>query len=94
SEENYEQLKKAIGRLHEGGFVFGDLRKPNILISRATGGVVLVDFDFCGKENEARYPVGIHTELCWATARIDPGAVMKKLHDNLMLNRLNPRMVG
>ena len=45
-------LRSAITTLHEHGLVFGDLRRPNVLLMGDR--VVLVDFDWCGKEGEAR----------------------------------------
>ena len=52
-----EQTKEAIKKLHDGGFVFGDLRPPNVLFSG--GRVLLIDFDWAGKSGEAQYPCGL-----------------------------------
>jgi serine/threonine protein kinase len=68
--ENMESLRKALEKLHEEGFVFGDLREPNILIAEGSGDLKLVDFDWCGKAGEVRYPVNINKEIEW------PGAVV------------------
>jgi serine/threonine protein kinase len=38
------QIKKVLTRLHAQGYVFGDLREPNILFD-AGGKVKFVDFD-------------------------------------------------
>jgi len=69
-----EDIKEAITILHSKGFVYGNLRRPNIMIvdrsklprtSRLNeGGIVmdagigamLVNFDWAGKDGEARYP--------------------------------------
>ena len=61
---NYEQLQRAIDRLHAQSLVFGDLRPQNIILSKATGRVMLVDFDFCGLD-VARYSFDLNTQLDW-----------------------------
>ncbi|KAG6888306.1 hypothetical protein C0992_008871 [Termitomyces sp. T32_za158] len=65
SEGQFNRVKEAIDLLHSHGIVFGDLRILNVLAKGED--VVLIDFDWCGKEGEARYPVGINMapELCW-----------------------------
>ena len=50
-------LQKAVTTLHSSGFVFGDLRAPNVLTVGDV--VVLIDFDWSGKYGEARYPSDI-----------------------------------
>ncbi|KAI0742966.1 hypothetical protein C8Q80DRAFT_1330606, partial [Daedaleopsis nitida] len=50
-------------KLHRAGFVFGDLRRPNVLI--VGDKVVLIDFDWCEKEDEARYPSDVLVTSHW-----------------------------
>ena len=50
-------LRAAVQNLHRVGFVFGDLRRPNVLV--VDDKVVLIDFDWCGQVGEARYPSDI-----------------------------------
>ncbi|KAI0244944.1 hypothetical protein BJV78DRAFT_1098897, partial [Lactifluus subvellereus] len=50
-----ERVKQAIRLLHSRKLVFGDLRLPNILVKDES--VMFVDFDWCGKAGEARYPI-------------------------------------
>lgn len=52
-----ESLRVALKKLHSGGFVFGDLRSPNVLVVGKK--VMLIDFDWCGKVGTARYPSDI-----------------------------------
>ncbi|EPT01652.1 hypothetical protein FOMPIDRAFT_1015721 [Fomitopsis schrenkii] len=47
-------LRAAVTKLHEHGLVFGDLRRPNVLLVEDR--VVVVDFDWWGKAGEAQYP--------------------------------------
>ncbi|KAI0083125.1 hypothetical protein BDY19DRAFT_998832 [Irpex rosettiformis] len=89
SEQQYHQLQQAVGRLHARGLVFGDITPSNILVSNATGRVLLVDFDFCGKEGEVRYPSDLDLDPSWPDG-VGPGSAMKKAHDEVMLKRLCP----
>lgn len=57
------QLRRALQKLHAEGFVFGDLREPNILITE--NDLKLVDFDWCGKQGEAFYPASISKDIRW-----------------------------
>ncbi|KAH7304808.1 hypothetical protein B0J17DRAFT_623066 [Rhizoctonia solani] len=91
----FDDIETAVDLLHTRDFVFGDLREPNVMVlqdstGNATGGAMLVDFDWCGKHLEGRYPLRMNLELGWHTA-VGPGAVMDKEHDTHMLNRLRSR---
>jgi hypothetical protein len=48
------QVKAMIDKPHESGYVFGDLRPPNIMFSGSKA--FLVDFDWAGRYGEAFYP--------------------------------------
>ena len=85
SDAQREQLKRALGRLHENGLVFGDLRGPNVMIKEDRA--LLVDFDWSGKEGETRYPFDLNTKIDWAQG-VEPGAVILKKHDEEMLEKL------
>lgn len=83
-----DQVKQAIDKLHEGGFVFGDLQAQNILFS-GEGKAFFIDFDWAGKKGEARYPRGISSQVDWPKRAeelerelIEPG------HDLYMLDKL------
>ena len=71
-------LRAAVTRLHDHGLVFGDLRRPSLLIVEDR--VMLVGFDWCGKENEARYPSDILDTTNWHSG-VQPGAPILKEHD-------------
>ena len=58
-----EKTEKAIQKLHDGQFVFGDLRGPNVMVSEDK--VFLIDFDWAGKVNEARYPLNLSRSVKW-----------------------------
>ena len=77
-------LRRAVQLLHEDDLVFGDLRKPNILVcgKGSDASVMLVDFDWCGKEGEARYPSDILLQgrSSWHDG-VERGGLIKRKHD-------------
>ncbi|KAH9941231.1 uncharacterized protein BXZ73DRAFT_98445 [Epithele typhae] len=79
----------AVTLLHKDDFVFGNLRRGN-LIAQDDGRVMLVDFDWCGKCGDAKYPLDINLDprIPWNT-EVRPGALIKKDHDLYMLQRLH-----
>ena len=48
--------------LHSKDIVFADLRTNNILSVASEHHVVLIDFDWPGKNRESRYPVMLHSD--------------------------------
>ncbi|CAE6494428.1 unnamed protein product [Rhizoctonia solani] len=85
-------IKRALSLLHDQELVFADLRRPNVmLVKDATGkvaGAKLVDFDWCGKHLEGRYPLSINkTSIAWAEG-VEPGALLNKAHDTEMWKQL------
>lgn len=83
----HEQVKAMLSLLHKHGFVFGDLRGPNLIV-RKDGKVVLIDCDWIGKDGETRYPIAMSQSIKWPEGVKDGLAVMKKGHDVEMLNWL------
>ncbi|KAH9930695.1 uncharacterized protein B0H18DRAFT_1116814 [Fomitopsis serialis] len=83
-----ESLRNAVKTLHDKGFVFGDLREPNILVTKE-GKVQLIDFDWCGRVEEARYPydIAMTGDHGWH-ADVQPGGLIAKEHDAHMFERL------
>lgn len=59
-----EKVEEAVRKLHAAQLVFWDLRGPNIIFSE--GKVFLVDFDWAGKVNEARYPRNLSRSVTWS----------------------------
>ncbi|EUC66950.1 kinase domain protein, putative [Rhizoctonia solani AG-3 Rhs1AP] len=94
SRSAFNDVKAAIDLLHSHDWVFGDLRRPNVMVlqdstGKATGRAMLIDFDWCGKDIEGRYPLKMNMTLEWPED-VGVGAVMKKQHDLYMLNQLDP----
>lgn len=89
TEEQREKLEKAVSVLHGQGFVFGDLRYPNILV-RGRSEFYLIDFDWCGRATDVvKYPLDIlmDSEMGWHKD-VGPGRRIEKEHDLHMLEGL------
>ncbi|KAF5347277.1 hypothetical protein D9756_009996 [Leucocoprinus leucothites] len=92
SGRQFQPIKQAIDLLHSHDLVFGDLRPPNILVSDET--VMIIDFDWCGKAGEARYPASLNTdeELGWPDG-VAPDSTMMKEHDLFMLKKMRAHCI-
>lgn len=80
------RIRHALDVLHNRGYVFGDLRKPNIMITKNEE-VKLIDFDWAGLHMESRYPLLISPNLPWP-AGVEALSMMDTWHDDDMLTRL------
>ncbi|KAG1810445.1 uncharacterized protein HD556DRAFT_54243 [Suillus plorans] len=81
----HQELEDAIEYCHGKGFVFGDLRKPNIMITK-DGKVQLIDFDWAGRKDEVKYPVSISSAIRWPKGAQGLGPILEE-HDRDMLVR-------
>ncbi|KAG2030090.1 hypothetical protein BDR03DRAFT_879240 [Suillus americanus] len=80
----HQELTRAIECCHEKGFVFGDLRMPNVMITK-DGKVQLIDFDWAGREGEVTYPVSISLAIDWPKGVQRLGPILKQRdHDMLV----------
>ncbi|KAH9066510.1 kinase-like domain-containing protein [Lactarius vividus] len=89
----FEQVEEGLEILHANNIVFGDLRPPNILITKDNH-VLLIDFDWCGLDAEQTYPVSLNdahdiNQIHWHPG-VKRGGIMKKEHDIFMLQRMKP----
>lgn len=80
--------------VEEPGFVHGDLRAVNVLIGTTEEGsadslgepapqhqrVAILDWDWAGKQGEARYPLSMDTVILRAKGAL-PGALILPIHD-------------
>jgi len=87
NQEHIEHLRMAVEMLHKEDYVHGDIRGPNVLIT--TSGLKLIDFDWCGKEGEVRYPadISLTSGLPWH-GEVRRGGMIKKDHDKHMVTQL------
>ncbi|KAH9027874.1 hypothetical protein EDB85DRAFT_1972594 [Lactarius pseudohatsudake] len=87
-----DDVRSALGILHDSGLVFGDLRRPNIVID-TTGRrdrALLIGFEWVGQDGQARYPALLNNSarIKWPT-EVAPHGVMRKEHDIKMVDHLN-----
>ena len=84
-------VKLPLEKLHDAGLVFGDVRRPNIMVYKSgekgeeKWRGLLVDFDSVGK---LKYPAMLNNSIDW-TEGVAPAAEIKKEHDLDMLEKLN-----
>jgi serine/threonine protein kinase len=83
-----DKLRMAVRTLHDAGFVHGDLREPNALVTD-DGDIKIVDFDWYGEDGEALYPADINLGqgVGW-DPDVARGGLIKKEHDRTMFCRL------
>lgn len=85
--EDLIRIRDAKKLLHENGYVFGDLRPNNIFKPMDGTGVVLVDFDWCGREGVDKYPIVINDDpKCNWHPDVKGGSIMRKVHDDHLFN--------
>lgn len=72
--------------LRNNKFVHGDLRSQNV-IRCGNGTFKVVDFDWAGKDGEAKYPLDINTNHEWAP-NVQAGGIMYHGHDQFQLDKL------
>ena len=83
-----EEISEALKSLRENGLVFSDLGSPNILVTDQHH-AQLVDFGWCGKVGEGKYPANIEN-VKWPEEVVLCG-FLELEHDNEMFRRLSWR---
>ncbi|KAF9535063.1 hypothetical protein CPB83DRAFT_879289 [Crepidotus variabilis] len=80
------RIRKIIQLLHDNNVVFGDLRRPNVLMKIQEP--LLIDFDWAGEHSNDRYPPQMNmVDIQWPNG-VGPNAIMDKAHDLQMLEWL------
>ncbi len=96
-----DDVKSALGKLHSAQLVYGDMRRPNIMVvknrkSRDDGGEgedewrgLLIDFDWSGRVDVVKYPPTLNTcgEIKWAKG-VESGTAIQPKHDLDMLEKI------
>jgi serine/threonine protein kinase len=84
-----ERLNEAFIQMHQQGFVHGDLRNVNVMVSNdPTPAVMLVDFDWAGRIGEARYPMNVNREDVFRPEGAFDNELILADHDMWMLDQL------
>uniref|UniRef100_T1II38 Protein kinase domain-containing protein n=1 Tax=Strigamia maritima TaxID=126957 RepID=T1II38_STRMM len=81
------ELRKALNYLHDRKKVFGDFRKPNILVNEdgPPRRICLIDFDWSGTEDVDTYPEFVNRELPFHS-ECEYGNVLKIKHDDHLID--------
>ncbi|EPQ56756.1 hypothetical protein GLOTRDRAFT_128693 [Gloeophyllum trabeum ATCC 11539] len=94
TEELEEPVREVVDKLHNDGFVHGDVRDVNILVRNAASDgqprILLVDWDWAGREGEVRYPRNISPDIPRHQDAV-AGAIIKRSHDVKMVDDLFPK---
>src|SRR6266702_3955106 len=91
----FNQVEEALGILHEGNIVFGDLRCPNIMVIEDKS-VQFIDFDWCGEHEKDTYQFSLNdarnapNSINWQSD-VKRGGKMVKGHDIFMLDSMRPQ---
>ena len=83
TQESIDQLREGLAALHQAGFVHGDIREANILVSKE-GHAQLIDFDWSEQAGTARYPSLVNPKVKWVP-EAKPGDLITSQHDTDML---------
>ncbi|KAJ7867598.1 hypothetical protein B0H13DRAFT_2559789, partial [Mycena leptocephala] len=81
------QVSDALNSLNDGGFVFGDLRRQNIMVAHADQSIRFIDFDWSGKDGEVRYPFHL-SSLIRQNARAEEYNFITKVHQDALFKCL------
>ncbi|KDR69875.1 hypothetical protein GALMADRAFT_255724 [Galerina marginata CBS 339.88] len=84
-----QRIREILAILHQADYVFGDLRGPNVMITK-NNEVMFIDFDMVGKHGESIYPIMMSPSIQWADGVADGLCVMLKEHDLHMLKQFVP----
>ena len=79
-------LKTTVNKMHDKGYVHGDLRPQNILVL-TDNTICILDFDWAGKEGEVRYPQELNTSSKWHHG-VKCGGLIFKEHDLYLIDAL------
>jgi hypothetical protein len=98
-----DDVKRALGKLHDAQLVYGDMRRPNIMVVKTPKSRdddsegedveewrgLLVDFDWSGQVGVVKYPPTLNTsgEIRWAKG-VEPAEEIKQKHDLDMLEKI------
>jgi len=76
------RVTDVVWRMHNAGFVHGDLRDTNILVDVTANndGVKIVDWDWAGAQGSVEYPISINLQVPCAAA-VGGGATIDMAHD-------------
>ncbi|KAG6871545.1 hypothetical protein C0995_003426 [Termitomyces sp. Mi166 len=88
-----DKVKSIVHKLHQNGFVHGDIRAVNLLIDPAsleTDDVQLhlIDFDWADLAGEVHYPIGLNCKTVQRPQGVEGGKLIMVAHDIEMISYL------
>jgi serine/threonine protein kinase len=84
-----DKIKDKLVRLHQEGYVHGDVRDVNIMVEQNGSDFMLLDFDWAGKITKVRYPPNVYIgHGLWRPEGAYDGELIKADHDLQMLDAL------
>jgi serine/threonine protein kinase len=82
-----DEVREKVARLHQAGFVHGDIRTTNIMVKKSgSPGFLLVDFDWAGVIGEVRYPMNVNDVDIKRPYNAHDGELILAQHDMEMID--------
>jgi serine/threonine protein kinase len=94
------KVPEIVQKLHDAGFVHGDIRSANLLVDRSTltskDGIKIhfIDFDWAGRQGEAVYPMCVNRVTVRRPEGASDGKPILVEHDIAMVNSLVSSLGG
>ncbi|RDB15242.1 hypothetical protein Hypma_004767 [Hypsizygus marmoreus] len=84
-----DEVRRALGIVHDQGYVHGDIRAINVLVRKTDaatgpGSVLLIDWDWAGRDGDVRYPYSINPEIARPEGAV-AGSLISRDHDLWMI---------
>ncbi|KAJ6513424.1 hypothetical protein C8R45DRAFT_1154720 [Mycena sanguinolenta] len=73
-----QDVRQALSRLHDSGYVHGDVRDVNLLVHKTTSQIKFVDWDWAGKAGSVRYPHTINPEVLRPSRAVGGAEILKE----------------
>ena len=86
--KGFVPILSELRKLHDKGFVHGDIRAFNTVFNEEDSEGYLIDFDYGGRKNEARYPKGYRRSLDDGHRLGSEGHKIEPWHDWYALGQL------
>ncbi|KAJ3478245.1 hypothetical protein NLI96_g9900 [Meripilus lineatus] len=87
----FDKIQESLDILHDGGYVFGDLRRPNVMLMNGEGPlesrIRFIDFDWAGKEGEVRYPLNLSSRI-EKVAKVMEWEIVQREHEDRLLEAM------
>ena len=89
-EASLHKFKENIVSLHQAGYVHGDIRCTNTMVSKiGKGPIKLVDFDWAGETEIVRYPSNVRSgDDLWRPSGATDNELITVAHDIAMLDEM------